>query len=136
MLKLPRTAKQLNAWIECTFLVLEGAKWAYLNFPYEIVLMGEKLEQNYRVSFVTLALKGPEDLCCEQIAVALRDAVSLSDLQDSAATLFIRTAFRYEEGYLNGRVAFFKAAYTQKLRQSFCYKAEGQVTSRAVLKED
>lgn len=135
MLKLPCRAKQLNAWLECTFLVLEGAKRAYLNFPYEVVLMGEKLSQNYRVSFITLALKGPEELCCTQIAKALQGAVSTVDLQDQNAILFIRTPFSYAEGFLSGRIAFFDGSYTQKMRQSLCYKPEGQVPPRALVEE-
>ena len=134
-MKWPLTVKQLNNWVHENFQVLEGASRAYIEFPYEVTLMGASVKQMYRVVFITLALNGDEDLCCRQIAEALVDSVSLTDLQDQTALLFLRTEFRKEDTGVYGRLAFFEAAQQERLRKTLCVKSEGARARNAIQPE-
>lgn len=139
----PQTVKQLNAAIVNSFHILEGTR-SYETFTFCLTGDDQEIEVTRHVLMLTLSLKGPEDLCCEQIWDAIagvdfdtnrtRLGISYEIMRDRNALLFVRRWFEYEDMQIRGRIGFYEPRYQKGLKEHRVCKAEGQPMKK-VLRE-
>lgn len=136
-MKNPVTARQLNAWLQLHFMVIEGPPRAYLELPFEILMNGRPSVWVHRVVFVSLALKGAEEDCVAELVSVFESCASPEVFIDGGEPLFIRTEFSYEpeDRTIYGRVAFWRMEPQHKLTASRCLKPEGALPRDAIRKE-
>lgn len=134
-MKTPVTVKQLNAWLQSNFIVIEGASSAYLEFPFTFNVNSEKVMWVKRVVFVSLVFKGSEEASCKGFFNVLKTCGTVKDFQDKTTLLFIRTPFeveRNEQGtWVRGRLAFWEESYNEILIKSRAYVAQGNLCKEA-----
>ena len=133
----PQTVALLNAEILTSFNVLECSR-AYIQFPFSLQLEGKECSAEKRIVMQTLALKGPEALCCEQIWKALIEPIGKEEREDAYAILFVRRWFIYEsdERVLYGRVAFYNTKYQKALLANRAWKGEGYTPNTAIREKE
>lgn len=143
------TVKELNAWIDSTFKVLQSSH-AYEDFLLHISI-GEKddfASSMYckRVVHVTLCLSGIEEDCCQEIYQLLYSIATDEERLDRVKLIFIRNYFEYRPahkdvlnneflGGVYGRLCFWDKADNDKLIQYRAYKMEGGLARPAKRQE-
>lgn len=136
-MKTPVTAKQLNHWLQQSFMVIEGPPRAYLELPFEILMNGRPSTWIHRVTFISLGLRGAEEDCVTELVSLLISCTTPEVLIDGGEPLFIRTPFSYEpeDRTIYGRLAFWREQPQFKLMSSRCYKPEGFIPRDTIRKE-
>lgn len=138
MNKLPVTARQLNEWLRRNFVIFEGPTMAYFELPFTFNVLKEEVIFKRRVTYESFGLVGSQEECCREMALALKNTVSLDSFADATEPLFMRTWAEYslDASRLFIRLAFWNPSLNVRLAHSRIFAPQGGPYNKALRIEE